>query len=276
MVAGADDDAVVGPLQRVRLSLRHFGPAFPGNVRLELRYSSYGNVWPISRIVTLRTAVMRFWEDMMKFLAVGLGALALAFGINAASAQTVKIGIMLPFSGVNADLGDAQIKGFDLYMKLHAKDLEPYKLDIVKRDEGPPSGANAKTVATELITRRESEADRRRRVLAISDRDCAGDDAGQGAVDYFQRWHSLDHHPVALHRALLVQHVASGLSDGHVCGQDAWLQDRRHGLHGFPARQGLRPTRSRPASSKPAARSSTRSPWATRRRCRTSRRSSSA
>src|SRR5580704_12438245 len=89
---------------------------------------------------------------MMKVLAIGLGALALALGINAASAQTVKIGLMLPFSGVNADLGDAQIKGFDLYMKLHAKDLEPYKLDIVKRDEGPPSGANAKTVATELIT----------------------------------------------------------------------------------------------------------------------------
>src|SRR6516162_11866752 len=89
---------------------------------------------------------------MMKVLAVGLGALALAFGINAASAQTIKIGLMLPFSGVIADLGDAQIKGFDLYMKLHAKDLEPYKLDIVKRDEGPPSGANAKTVATELIT----------------------------------------------------------------------------------------------------------------------------
>jgi branched-chain amino acid transport system substrate-binding protein len=78
--------------------------------------------------------------------------LALALGTGVASAQTVKIGLMLPFSGVNADLGDAQIKAFDLFMKLHAKDLEPYKLDIVKRDEGPPSGANAKTVATELIT----------------------------------------------------------------------------------------------------------------------------
>src|SRR5215469_6035153 len=78
--------------------------------------------------------------------------LALALGTGVASAQTVKIGLMLPFSGVNADLGDAQIKAFDLYMKLHAKDLEPYKLEIVKRDEGPPSGANAKTVATELIT----------------------------------------------------------------------------------------------------------------------------
>src|SRR5690242_2094291 len=78
--------------------------------------------------------------------------LALALGTGVASAQTVKIGLMLPFSGVNADLGDAQVKGFDLYMKLHAKDLEPFKLNIIKRDEGPPSGANAKTVATELIT----------------------------------------------------------------------------------------------------------------------------
>ena len=123
---------------------------------------------------------------------------------------------------------------------------------------------------------RESEADRRCRVLAISDRDCPGDDAGQGAVDYFQRWHSLDHHPVALHRALLVQHVASGLSDGHVCGQDAWLQDRGHGLHGFSARQGLdRRVQDRLRASRRQDHR-TRSPWATRRRCRTSRRSSSA
>jgi branched-chain amino acid transport system substrate-binding protein len=95
---------------------------------------------------------MRFSEDMMKAFAVGVGALALAFGVNAASAQTIKIGLMLPFSGVNADLGDAAVKGFDLYMKLHAKNLEPFKLDIIKRDEGPADGADAKTVATELIT----------------------------------------------------------------------------------------------------------------------------
>jgi len=88
----------------------------------------------------------------MKAFAVGLGALALAFGVNAASAQTIKIGLMLPFSGVNADLGDAAVKGFDLYMKLRAKSLEPFKLDIIKRDEGPADGADAKTVATELIT----------------------------------------------------------------------------------------------------------------------------
>ena len=37
-------------------------------------------------------------------------------------------------------------------MKLHAKDIEPHKVEIIKRDEGPPTGAQAKTVATELVT----------------------------------------------------------------------------------------------------------------------------
>ena len=87
-------------------------------------------------------------------LLTSLGIAALAVGLGAAAqAETVKVGIMLPFSGVNADLGDAQKKAFDLYLKLHAKDIAPHKVEVVERDEGPPSGANAKTVATELITR---------------------------------------------------------------------------------------------------------------------------
>ena len=81
---------------------------------------------------------------------------------------------MLPFSGVNADLGDAQKKAFDLYLKLHAKDIAPHKIEVVERDEGPPSGANAKTVATELITRDKVQHHRRRGVLAVGDRDGAG------------------------------------------------------------------------------------------------------
>src|SRR5690606_7705385 len=86
------------------------------------------------------------------FHLAGLAALALVMS-SAAQAQTVKIGVMLPYSGVNADLGTQIDKAFDLYVKLHAKDIAPYKVEIIKRDEGPPSGANAKTVATELITR---------------------------------------------------------------------------------------------------------------------------
>ena len=82
---------------------------------------------------------------------LGLGALALAVG-GTAQAETIKIGVVLPFSGANADLGHQVDKAFDLYVKLHAKDLAPNTVELVKRDEGPPTGAAAKTVATELIT----------------------------------------------------------------------------------------------------------------------------
>src|SRR6476646_4604933 len=72
---------------------------------------------------------------------------------SGARAEHVKIGVLLPYSGTNADLGDVQDKAFDLYLKLHAKDIAPHTVELIKRDEGPPSGANAQTVATELIPR---------------------------------------------------------------------------------------------------------------------------
>ena len=82
-----------------------------------------------------------------------LGCVALALTVGGtAQAETVKIGVVLPFSGANADLGHQIDKAFDLYVKLHAKDLKPNKIEIIKRDEGPPTGAVAKTVTTELIT----------------------------------------------------------------------------------------------------------------------------
>jgi len=82
---------------------------------------------------------------------LGLAALAFAAG-GAAQAETIKIGVVLPFSGANADLGHQIDKAFDLYVKLHANDIAPHKVELIKRDEGPPTGAQAKTVATELIT----------------------------------------------------------------------------------------------------------------------------
>jgi branched-chain amino acid transport system substrate-binding protein len=83
---------------------------------------------------------------------MGCAALSLVL-VGTARAENIKIGLMLPYSGANADLGDVQDKAIDLYMKLHGKDIAPHTVEIIKRDEGPPSGANAKTVATELINR---------------------------------------------------------------------------------------------------------------------------
>ncbi|MEI9803701.1 MAG: ABC transporter substrate-binding protein [Pseudolabrys sp.] len=83
----------------------------------------------------------------LSFAAIGL---VLA---GAARAENIKIGVLLPYSGSIADLGEVQDKAIDLYMKLHGRDIAPHTVEIVKRDEGPPSGANARTAATELITR---------------------------------------------------------------------------------------------------------------------------
>lgn len=87
----------------------------------------------------------------MKLLRLlGLSALALTIG-GSVQAETIKVGVLLPFTGPNADLGHQIDKAFDLYIKLHAKDIAPHKIELVKRDEGPPTGAVAKSAATELI-----------------------------------------------------------------------------------------------------------------------------
>ena len=84
--------------------------------------------------------------------ATALAAQTLAAG-GQARAETIRIGIMLPFAGVNADLGDVMNKSIDLYIKQHGDMVGTHKIELIKRDEGLPSGAQAKTVATELITR---------------------------------------------------------------------------------------------------------------------------
>ena len=127
---------------------------------------------------------------------------------GAARGENIKIGIMVPYSGANADLGAVQDKAFDLYMKLHARDIAPHTVELIKRDEGPPSGANAKTVATELITR-----DKVSLLLGVGssrlgDRHGAAGDTSQSAIHHRQCGHRLDHDAVAVHRAVFVQHAA--------------------------------------------------------------------
>jgi branched-chain amino acid transport system substrate-binding protein len=88
----------------------------------------------------------------MKVIAALAASLLACCWAGASHAETIKVGVVLPYSGPNADLGNQVDKAFDLYVKLHAKDLGDNKIELIKRDEGPPSGANARTVVTELIT----------------------------------------------------------------------------------------------------------------------------
>ena len=51
-------------------------------------------------------------------------AAACAFGASA-TADTVKIGLIIPYSGPFAQAGDEMDKGLRLYIKEHEKDLPP-------------------------------------------------------------------------------------------------------------------------------------------------------
>lgn len=81
-------------------------------------------------------------------------ALFTAATITAAHAQTVKIGIVLTYSGPEAEPGEAIDRAITLYSKLHQKDLPPgVKVEIVRRDDTGAKPEIARRVAQELVTR---------------------------------------------------------------------------------------------------------------------------
>lgn len=87
-----------------------------------------------------------------RFSAVRIAlAAALAAGISAAQAQTVKIGVVLPYTGVGAEFGQQVDRGIQMFLKLNPTAFGPYKVELVKRDSKNPSGAEAKTAVQELI-----------------------------------------------------------------------------------------------------------------------------
>ena len=76
---------------------------------------------------------------------------AACFAAAGASAQTVKVGVVLPFTGVGAEFGQQVDRGIQMFMKLNPSAFGPYKVELVKRDSKNPSGAEAKTAVQELI-----------------------------------------------------------------------------------------------------------------------------
>jgi len=89
----------------------------------------------------------------MKHAAYGRGlALAAALVAGAAQAQTVKIGVVLTYTGVGAEFAQQIDRGMQIFMKLNPDAFGPCKPEIVRRDAKNPGGADAKTAAQELIT----------------------------------------------------------------------------------------------------------------------------
>ena len=85
--------------------------------------------------------------------AVAATAVAAAMAMTqAASAQEVKVGVILPYTGVGAELAQQIERGMELYLKLNADQVKPYTITLVKRDSKAPDGAAAKIAAQELLT----------------------------------------------------------------------------------------------------------------------------
>jgi len=81
-----------------------------------------------------------------------LAAAWLAAFAAGAWAQTVKLGVVLPYTGVGAEFGQQVDRGMQMFMKLNPGAFGPYKIEIVKRDSKAPSGAAAKVAVQELVT----------------------------------------------------------------------------------------------------------------------------
>src|ERR1043166_7956571 len=79
-------------------------------------------------------------------------AAVLAGLASPAAAQEVKVGVALPFTGIGAEFAQLVDRGMELYLKLNADEVKPYKITLIKRDVKDPSGANAKIAVQELLT----------------------------------------------------------------------------------------------------------------------------
>src|SRR5436853_699646 len=79
---------------------------------------------------------------------------AFALCAFAAFAQTIKIGFITSYSGLNANLGQYMERAVRLYIKQHEKELPPgVKIELIIRDDTGPNPDKAKQLAQELVVR---------------------------------------------------------------------------------------------------------------------------
>ena len=84
-------------------------------------------------------------------LALGIAAIALA--APARAQDTIKIGVILPFSGQFADTGVQLDNGIKLYMKQHGDTVAGKKIEVIRKDVGGIAPDVAKRLAQELVVR---------------------------------------------------------------------------------------------------------------------------
>jgi branched-chain amino acid transport system substrate-binding protein len=94
-------------------------------------------------------------ENMMKRLSfVGVAAVVASLLSSAGRAEdTVKIGVIMPYSGQFADPSAQSDDGIKLYLKQHGGKLGGMNVQLIRKDVGGINPPVAKRLAQELITR---------------------------------------------------------------------------------------------------------------------------
>jgi len=78
---------------------------------------------------------------------------AVAFASCANAQDTIKIGVIAPFSGQFADTGIQLDNGIKLYMKQHGDTVAGKKIEVIRKDVGGIAPDVAKRLAQELVVR---------------------------------------------------------------------------------------------------------------------------
>ena len=89
---------------------------------------------------------------MKRYLMAGIAAVAGTWS-GVAAADTVKVGLIMPFSGSYAQWGAETKGGVEAYQAIHGKSVNGIDIEIVMRDEGGIDPARSKQLAEELILR---------------------------------------------------------------------------------------------------------------------------
>jgi branched-chain amino acid transport system substrate-binding protein len=90
---------------------------------------------------------------MRKILAALCSIAAALLATSAQAQQTIKIGLILPYSGQFADTATQMDNAIKLYMKQHGDTVAGKKIEIIRKDTGGIAPDVAKRLAQELVVR---------------------------------------------------------------------------------------------------------------------------
>ena len=211
---------------------------------------------------------------MMKRVLMASAALALSAAL--AQAQEVKIGLVAPFTGIGAELGQQIDRGVEQYLKLKADEFKPYKIKIIKRDDKNPSGADSKTAVQELLTQDNVDA------LAgwiyspnaIASAPVVSAGKKIGVIMNAGTAHITTMSPYFVRTSFSMWHAGYAL--GEAAAKQLKAKTAVVGYSDFPPGKDSLAAFKRVVRGERRQGRSTKSRWAARPRCRTSRRSSSA